>query len=302
MKDIITFATINFHTAWAKKEENLDRIKGYITAAAKRGADFIVFPEMALTGYDDEPEKDKKDKMQMREAELISGPSSEEVGEVTKKYGVYAVFGMPELDPMDANTVYNSVAICGPEGVIGSYRKMHLPFPEMHWATKGDKPCVIPTEWGPIGLSICYDTYQFPELMRYEAAKGCRVHINCTAIARCHGSAQGKATLEASCIANEIYIVSSNIVGVDKYNDFWGGSSIIGPSCSNIMDLHYYAGYPLASDKGREGDMFIATIDLTYAKRSIFKNNPLTDNTPDWSPKKYINMFNNVLEDKNFGY
>ena len=162
-KDIITVSTVTFNATWGDKAKNLNRIKGYIEAAAKKGSDFVVFPEMALTGYDDEEEKPKAEKMQSKEAELIPGPSSLEVGELTKKLGIYAVFGMPERDPDDPSVIYNALAICGPEGLIRSYRKMHLPYPEPHWATRGDKPCVIDTEWGPIGISICYDSYCFPE-------------------------------------------------------------------------------------------------------------------------------------------
>ena len=53
-KDIITVSTVTFNATWGDKAKNLNRIKGYIEAAAKKGSDFVVFPEMALTGYDDE--------------------------------------------------------------------------------------------------------------------------------------------------------------------------------------------------------------------------------------------------------
>ncbi len=299
-KDIITVSTINFNAAWGDKPKNLNRIKGYIEAAAKKGADFVVFPEMALTGYDDEEEKAKEEKMQIKEAELIPGPSSLEIGELTKKLGMYAVFGMPERDPDDSTVIYNSVAICGPNGLLTSYRKMHLPYPETHWATRGDHPCVIDTEWGPIGIAICYDSYCFPEMIRYEGAKGARMHINCTALAKCHGIAIGTTTLEAQVIANQMYIVSSNLSGKDLYNEFWGGSSIIGPS-RNCLAVHYYAGYKFADSLAIECDMYTATIDLTLAIRDIFRANPLIDGATDFRPDKYIEMYKEILADHNYG-
>lgn len=300
MKDIINVSTVTFNAVWGNKEKNLNRIKGYIEAAAKRGADFIVFPEMALTGYDDEEDKEKPEKMQTLEAETIPGPSSLSVAELTKELGVYAVFGMPERDGDDPATIYNSVAICGPEGLIGSYRKMHLPYPEPHWATRGDKPCILDTPWGPIGLSICYDSYCFPEMIRYEGAKGCRMHINCTALAKCHGKAMGTTTLEAHVLSNHMYIVSSNLGGVDLYNDFWGGSSIIGPS-RNLWEVHYYAGRKFADPMANESEMFTATIDLSLATRDIFTANPLIGGKTDYRPDKYIEMCKDVLADPNFG-
>ena len=95
-KDIITIGVVTFNAYWGEKEKNLNRIKGYIEAGAKRGCDFLVFPEMALTSYDDEAEKAKKDKMQSKLAETIPGPATEEIAALTKKLGVYAVFGMNE--------------------------------------------------------------------------------------------------------------------------------------------------------------------------------------------------------------
>ncbi|MBO5522671.1 MAG: carbon-nitrogen hydrolase family protein [Roseburia sp.] len=299
-KDIITVSTVTFNATWGDKAKNLNRIKGYIEAAAKKGSDFIVFPEMALTGYDDEEDKPKAEKMQSKEAELIPGPSSLEVGELTKKLGVYAVFGMPERDPDDPSIIYNALAICGPEGLIRSYRKMHLPYPEPHWATRGDKPCVIATEWGPIGISICYDSYCFPEMMRYEGAKGARMHINCTALAKCHGIALGTTTLEAQVIVNQMYVVSSNLGGKDLYNEFWGGSSIIGPS-RNFWEVHYYAGHKFTDPLAIECDMHTATIDLTLAGRDIFRANPLIDGATDYRPDKYIEMCQDILNDPAFG-
>lgn len=90
MKDIITVSTVTFNATWGEKTKNLNRIKGYIKAASKKGADIVIFPEMALTGYDDEEEKEKKDKMHSIEAELIPEPSTNEVAELTKKLGIYA--------------------------------------------------------------------------------------------------------------------------------------------------------------------------------------------------------------------
>lgn len=296
-KDIITVSTVTFNAVWGNKSVNLNRIKGYIEAAHKKGSDLVVFPEMALTGYDDEEDKEKPEKMQTIEAELVPGPSTLEVAELTKKLGIYAVFGLPERDPDDPTIIYNSVAVFGPEGLIGSYRKMHLPYPEPHWAARGDKPFILDTPWGPIGISICYDSYSFPELMRYEGAKGCRMHINCTALAQCHGRAYGSTTLEGHSIVNQMYIVSSNLGGKDLYNEFWGGSSIIGPS-RNFWEAHYYAGHKFTDEGAAESEMYTATIDLTLAGRDIFEPNPLIDGKTDFRPDKYVEMYKELIPKK----
>ena len=106
--------------------------------------------------------------------------------------------------------------------------------------------------------------------MRYYAAKGCRLYINCTALAKCHGIALGSTTLEAGVITNQIYIVSSNLAGKDLYNVFWGGASIIGPS-TNFWEAEYFAGYPFTDPKAIQNKMYTATIDLTLASREKFE-------------------------------
>lgn len=298
-KDVLTVSVVTFNAVWGNKEKNLNRIKGYIECAAKKGSNFIVFPEMSLTGYDDEAGKPKAEKMQSLLAETIPGPATDEVAELTKKLGVYVVFGMPEKDAQKPDTIYNALAIFSPEGLVGSYRKMHLPAPEPNWATRGEKPFILETPWGPVGCNICYDSYCFPEMIRYYAAMGCRLYINSTALAKCHGRGLGTTTLEASVIREGVYIASANLGGLDVDNYFWGGSSIIGPS-RKTWEPYYYAGHKFTDEVADESEMFTATIDLSLAERGLYKHNPSVDGT-DFRPDKYIEMYQEVLKNPNFG-
>lgn len=298
-KDIINLSVVTFNSIWGDKEKNLNRIKGYIECAARKGSHFVVFPEMCLTGYDDESDKDKKDKMQTLLAETIPGPATNEIEVLAKKYDIYIIFGMPERDANDPTVIYNALAIFSPDGLVGSYRKMHLPAPEPNWATRGDKPFILDTPWGPVGCAICYDSYCFPELMRYYASKGCRLYINSTALAKCHGKGLGTTTLEAAVIREGIYIASANLGGLDVYNYFWGGSSIIGPS-RKTWEPYYYAGHKFTDEIADESEMFTATIDLSLATRFLFKNNPSINDT-DWRPDKYIGMFEDAISNSNYG-
>lgn len=296
MRDAVKISTVSFNAKWGDKEANLSRMTGYIEQAVAEGSKFIVFPEMALTGYDDEEDKPLLEKMQYKEAEVIPGPSSLAVAELTKKYGVYVIFGMPERDSDKKDILYNSACVCGPKGVIGGYRKIHLPYPEYHWAKRGEKPLIFDTEWGPVGVGICYDTYCFPELMRYYAAKGCRIHINCTAHAMCHGKTIARTTVEAYAGMNKMFIVSSNLAGIDLYNDFWGSSSIVGPG-SGIWDVAYYAGYPFSDLRGHVDKMFSAVIDLGLARRNIFEPNPGINGATDYRPAIYKKLYKELIED-----
>jgi predicted amidohydrolase len=119
-------------------------------------------PEMALTDYDDEEDVPREKKMQHRLAETVPGPTSDIVSAKAKELGLYVVFGMPIRDDKDPKIVYNGLCIAGPEGLIDSYHKIHLPAPEPNWATRGDTPFIMDTPWGPIGCAICYDTTASP--------------------------------------------------------------------------------------------------------------------------------------------
>lgn len=298
LEDVITLSVVNFNAVWGKKEINISRILGYIKAAAKKGADMVVFPEMALTGYDDIKEISPEKKMQTLMAETIPGPATEQIELLSKKYGLYVIMGMPEKDEASGK-IYNSLAVFSPSGLVGSYRKMHLPAPEPNWAERGENPFLLDTPWGPVGISICYDTYCFPEMTRYYAAKGARLCINSTALAKCHGEHLGTTTLEANVITNGIFVASANLCGLDVYNYFWGGSSIIGPSRATWAP-YYFAGLPFTAENADEQEMYTATIDLSLSTRFLHKYNPDVG-SPDFRPDKYIEMYSDLLKDENFG-
>ena len=98
MKHVMKISTVAFHAIWGKKEFNLQRMLDYIELAAGEGSNLVVFPEMALTGYDDKKEQPKAEKMQVLQAETVPGPSSQRIAEAARKFGLYVAFGLPERD------------------------------------------------------------------------------------------------------------------------------------------------------------------------------------------------------------
>ncbi len=294
-KEIANIAVITFHALWGQKETNLARILGLIESSAKRGADFILLPEMALTGYDDQPEVPFEEKMQVKLAEPLPGPITQSIGRVTSQYGVYAFVGLPERD-IATNRVYNSMAVFGPEGFLGSYRKMHLPGLEPHWATRGQTPFMIQTAWGPVGCAICYDTWAFPELMRYYAALGCRLYINLTATSKIRGRYLANTNIEAGVIRDCIYVASANLGGHDLYNDFWGGSSVVGPG-QDTLEAYYYVGGKYTDENANQTKVNLTTIDLSLASRYIYEPNPLLNGQTDFRPDIYAKLYQRLATD-----
>jgi len=292
--DIITVAVVNFKVQTGDKEKNVSRILDYSKSAAKRGADLILFPEMCVLGYDYYVDKDIPMKEKEEITETVDGSTFARISEVAKETRIYIVAGMAEKDKATSD-LYNSAAAFGPQGFIGTYRKIH-PFDyENSWCKKGDKPFMFDTKWGSISIGICYDTYQFPELMRHYVNKGSRLYLNPTAVVEevtLANSRQGfinyyAPTLEYGVLANTIYIASANLTGWDKINYFGGGSCIIGPKIHPTFetDFTYYAG-----DKDNlQAEMFMATIDLSLATRRLCIDNEYVGK-PDFRPEVYKNL------------
>jgi len=297
MKNIITISAVNFRAVWGDSASNANRMLEYTESAGRQGVDMIVFPETALTGYDDEQNKTREEKMHRRLAETVPGPTSNAIAELTKKYGIYALFGLAERDTLDASKVYNAAAICGPEGIIGSYRKIHLPVSEQNWADRGENPALFDTPWGPVGVGICYDFYAYPEITRYARAMGARLFINCTAIRTSEsggaGGHTGNSSIEYLVHNNDMFVVNANLFGKDVTSIFMGGSSIVGPASTPPPNVFYYAGKPYLADGANQGTVATATIDLSIVDISSL-NKVWTK--PDWRPDRYREWLDTVLK------
>ena len=154
---------------------------------------------------------------------------------------------------------------------------------------------MIDTKWVPVGITICYDTYCFPELIRYYRSKGARLTLNVTACpdAPCTaGSA--KLGIPAYAFINYIFIASSNITGQEKQNHFMGGSGVIGPVPGNAKA---YVGHSFSDADAEEEGLFCGEIDLSlsdkYGEIPIFKKNE--DGVCDWRSDLYAKMYYDTI-------
>lgn len=262
-KDEITVATVNFPSCWGDKSANIQTMERYIAEAAKNDVDMVLFPEQALTGYDSGGDE----KMHKLNAETIPGPTTEKIAKLANKYNMWIIFGMPEIDPA-TSLVYNSVAIVGPDGSTISYRKINTALDEPLWCEHGNEPVVFDTEWGPVGIGICYDSYAFPGIARYAASKGARLYLNSTAAGVPDMGPLNDIIfslfrpiylnmLKARAAESSVFVVSSNLVGKDLHTDFMGESVILGPDYPS-RSIKIYAG-PAGHTEG----MVVAKIDLS---------------------------------------
>lgn len=156
-------AVVQMRSLPENKRSNLDLISKKLSEAVSQGNELVVFPELALTGVIETPEKAKA------LAEPIPGPSTKELIDLSMKLKAYLVVGLIE---QDGESLYNAAVLIGPEGIVGKYRKLHLTEKEKAWATPGDLGLPyfnIPL--GRVGILIGHDA-MFPEPGRCLALDG----------------------------------------------------------------------------------------------------------------------------------
>jgi predicted amidohydrolase len=156
-------AVVQFAPRRGDASGNLDRLARETALLAE--IDLVVFPELSVTGSVADRETAE------RLAESIPGPSSERLREIAASADAYLVAGLIERDT-GSGQLFNSAVLIGPDGVVGTYRKLHLAAEDRDWATPGnlglptfDIPC------GRIGMLLGYDAL-FPEAARSLALDG----------------------------------------------------------------------------------------------------------------------------------
>lgn len=233
-KDEVKVASVNFHPVWGDLETNVKLIKDIMEDAYNDGVEMLVFPEMALTGYDvvvpdsyDEELKTKFGNQYMQHvcAQVVRGDNPSEIIKdiqaLAESYGMYVLIGLPEKDEVDPDLYWNSVAILGPD-MIQSYRKVNLASPEPNWSAYGtDNDGYFETPFGYVGVAICADINNYQELQRTYSEMGCRIVINCTAGAASNNCSDGswqlsyQNRLESFVLRDDNFMITSNLVGYE---------------------------------------------------------------------------------------
>jgi len=236
-RETVSVACVNFCPVWGDKAANLLKIKALSKQAADQGNNVIVFPELALSGYEcseDMGAEKGSCRMHRELAEPIPGPSTEDIQTLARKLDVYIIFGMPERDRAKSDAHYISAVIAGPDGLLGVYRKLHLAppprFTENLCFSPGNTVPVWETRYGIIGILICYDFYFYPELARIMALKGADLLINTSASSTGPGKPYFIVQQTGSrATENCVYAASANLVGKERTNTYYGHSVIAGP-------------------------------------------------------------------------
>jgi predicted amidohydrolase len=163
-------SVVQFEAVPADPVANLATVRSLAGAAAAEGSSLVAFPEMCLLGYW-HLTKRTADELH-RLAEPADGPLVTEAQAIARELGVG--IGVGFLEAADG-TLYNSYAVCLPDGATHIHRKLHA-F-EHEAISSGDRYTVFDTPWGVrMGILICWDN-NLVENVRATALLGATVLI-----------------------------------------------------------------------------------------------------------------------------
>jgi predicted amidohydrolase len=234
---------------------NLSKVRGLLEEATDAGARLVVFPECALTGY---CFADRDEAFAV--AETMPGKSLTALAIDCALRKAYAVVGLLERD---GDRLYNVCALVGSGGVIGVYRKVHLPFVGVdRFADPGDRPFAVQDAGGlRIGMHICYDG-SFSEPGRVLSLLGADLLVLPTNWPE--GMESGATHLiPARALENTVYALAANRIGEERGYRFIGRSSIADPT-----------GKVLAFASPDSAEILHAEIDPLQARRKHLVRRP----------------------------
>lgn len=192
------------------KEKNITRALDYIKKASEKGTDICVFPEMFNCPYENE-------KFPIYAETVEEGTTIKEMAKAAKEHSLYLIAGtIPERS---GNNLYNSSFIFDRTGtIIGHHRKVHLfdidipgkvRFKESDTLESGNEVTIIDTEFGKIGIAICYDI-RFAEFMKLMTFKGAQIVFVPAAFNTTTGSAHWKLLNRSRAVDNQVFMVGAS--------------------------------------------------------------------------------------------
>jgi len=217
------------------KQENIRMMEKAVSEAAANGAKMIVLPEMWNCPYSNESFP-----IYAEDIDAGDSPSAAAMSNLASSLSVYVIGGsIPENN--DEGKLFNTCCVYGPDGaLLGKHRKAHLfdidipgsiTFKESDTLTKGGALTVVDTEYGKVGIGICYDI-RFPEMATVYANRGAQMIVYPGAFNITTGPLHWQLLTQARAVDNLLHVATCSPARDTsdgaKYTA-WGHSSVVGP-------------------------------------------------------------------------
>ncbi len=241
-------------------DENARKIIRNIKKAQEQGAELVVLPELAITGY---PPKD-----------LLLKPSfirknKEKFEEITKETdGTACIVGFVDAD---GDRLFNAAALVQDREVVGIQYKTHLPnydvFDEKRYFSPAPTCHVFNLDNIKLGINICEDIWADAGPTEIQAKKGAELVINISASPFHAGKIKEREELLSKrARENRVHVAYVNLVGGQDDLVFDGGSYIFNEK-----------GEPVARCKRFQEDLVVTSLDGNWVEKTGPTPDPLED-------------------------
>lgn len=256
MLDTVRLAAVSVDSKPGDVQGNRAKIEHWATRAADEGAMLALFPELSLTGFiPNHPQGDHNRWLRTalqgaREmAQTVPGPEMDRLIEIATARQLLLSVGLLE----DAgNLLFDTQVIVGPQGVLGKWRKMHIPMFETSFYNAGHAAEVIETPLGRLGVNICFDAL-LPESTRLLAVNNAEIVLFPFAADPPPVTPQGwqawcEPALRCRCAENGVFGLAINYAGGVSFSDveqqFPGGGLAIDPRGKVLDNATTQTGQP----------------------------------------------------------
>ncbi len=187
-----------------------------------------------------------KDKDNLGIAEQIgSGPIQAQLARLAQEFGIYLVAGSIPTKGQNPDKFYSTCFVYSPTGErIADYQKIHLfdvivddptgCYAESNTTEPGNEVVSFDTQWGKVGVAICYDL-RFPGLFQQLRDLGVVAVVLPSAFTQRTGAAHWQALLQARAIENQVFMIAANQNGRHSNGRETYGHSLIVSPWGNIL-------------------------------------------------------------------
>lgn len=211
-----------------------EQVEYWVDVASDYNADFVLFPELFTL----ELLSIEQRKLEPRQAIAKVATYTERYCAFMEKLAVsynINIIGGSHPTQVTRDEIRNISYIFLRDGSQHRQEKLHPTPSERRWwnIRGGSGASVIPTDCGPIGVMICYDS-EFPELARHLVNQGALLLFVPFCTDERRGYLRVRYCCQARAVENQCYVITAGVVGnlpnVENMDVHYAESAILTPS------------------------------------------------------------------------